>query len=327
MVFIGLGFSALGAETNELTRTERPDPLPGTNDPVELEYRKLLEQDDRSQAEVDRMIKENRLFAAQGGGLPNAEMNRRIMTQFDPVMKGYQDFIRRHPGHVRARIAYGSFLGDINDEEGSQTQLEKALEMETNNPAVYNNLANIYGHTGSVKKAFEFYTKAIELNPKEPVYLQNFATTVYLFRKDVMEAYGINEQQVFDKALGLYSNALRLNPTNFPLATDLAQTFYGIRPPRIEPALTAWTNAMAVANDEIEREGVHIHFARLKMADRRFDEARGHLESVKDPMYKEIRAKLERNLAERIEALSTNAAALTNAAPTGTNSNLLPSPP
>lgn len=40
----------------------------------------------------------------------------------------------------------------------------------TNNPAVYNNLANIYGHTGPVKKAFEFYARAIELNSHEPVY-------------------------------------------------------------------------------------------------------------------------------------------------------------
>jgi tetratricopeptide (TPR) repeat protein len=242
------------------------------------------------------------------------------------VRRGYEEFIQQHPKHVRARIAYGSFLGDIGEEDGSRSQLEKALEIEKDNPAVYNNLANIYGHSGPVAKAFEFYAKANQLNPKEPVYLQNFATTVYLFRKDAMEFYGITEQQVFDKALGLYSNAFRLDPTNFPLATDLAQTFYGIRPPRVEPALAAWTNALAVANDDIEREGVQIHFARLKIADRRFAEARGHLDAVQNPMYKDIKARLERNMAERIESLRTNATTATNAAPAETNSGLLNSP-
>jgi len=41
----------------------------------------------------------------------------------------------------------------------------KALALETNNPAIYNNLANIYGHHGPIKKAFEYYDKAIQLNP------------------------------------------------------------------------------------------------------------------------------------------------------------------
>ena len=81
---------------------------------------------------------------------------------------------------------------------------------------MYNNLANLYGHTGPVKKAFEYYAKAIELNPQEPLYYHNFGDTVYLFRKDAMEFYGITEQQVYDKALELYSKALKLDPQQFP---------------------------------------------------------------------------------------------------------------
>jgi len=50
-------------------------------------------------------------------------------------------------------VAYGSFLGDLHDEEGAQEQLEKAIELNSKEPAAYNNLANIYGHIGPVKKA------------------------------------------------------------------------------------------------------------------------------------------------------------------------------
>src|SRR5207248_2852465 len=153
--------SMLGATTNRAPRTSQAPPAQtGTNDPVQAEYKKLLEQDDAAQEEVDQWIKDNEKFAAEGAALPAADMNRRIRERFEPIRKGYEDFLKQHPTHARARIAYGSFLGDINDEDGAQEQLEKALALDTNTPSVYNNLANIYGHHGPVKKAFEFYARA-----------------------------------------------------------------------------------------------------------------------------------------------------------------------
>jgi tetratricopeptide (TPR) repeat protein len=275
---------------------------------VEKEYQKLLADDDDAQAEVDGWIEDNGRFAAKGAGIPEAELNRRIRTRFASVRAGYEDFIKRHPDHPRVRIAYASFLEDMGDEEGSVTHLEKALTLDTNNPAIYNNLANHYGHRGPVKKSFEFYARAIELDPLESVYYHNFGTTVYLFRKDAREFYGIEEQQVFDKAMDLYSKAMKLDPTNFPLASDVAQTYYGIKPWRTEDALKAWTNALNVANDDIEREGVYIHFARVKLHAGRFDEARGHLDMVKNPMYDDLKKRVARNVNEKqAAAKGTNA--------------------
>jgi len=294
---------AIAARTNSALKQ-----TPETNDAVEKEYQKLMEDDDAAQAEIDQWIKDNDKFAAQGAGLSPQEMKRKIRARFEPIKQAYEDFLKRHPDHANARIAYGSFLGDLNDEDGSQEQLEKALEIETNNPAVYNNLANIYGHHGPVKRSFEFYARAIDLNPNEPVYYHNFGTTVFLFRKDAQEYYGINEQQVFDKALVLYSNAMRLDPTNFPLASDIAQTYYGIRPTRVEDSLIAWTNALRLAHDELEREGVYIHFARIKLHAGRFDEARGHLNAITNENYNTLKQRLTKNIVElEAKAKETNA--------------------
>jgi tetratricopeptide (TPR) repeat protein len=298
----------LFAATNRVERPERIRPATvSTNDPVEAAYKKLLEADDTAQEEVDQWIKDNEQFAAAGAGLPAADLNRRIRDRFEPIRKGYEDFLTQHPRHAKARIAYGSFLSDINDEDAAQQQLERALEIDTNTPSVYNNLANIYGHHGPVKKAFEFYGRAIELNPNEPVYYHNFGTTVYLFRKDAMEYYGITEQQVFDKAMALYSNSMRLDPTNFPLASDIAQTYYGIKPARTEDALVAWTNALKLASDELEREGVYIHFARLKLHAGRFAEARAHLGAITNDVYNDLKKRLTRNINElEAKAKATN---------------------
>lgn len=286
--------SNLVAQTTGLAVTV-PDPA----DPVEKEFKKLEADDDAAQAEVDGWIRENMEFTAKGAGIPPAELNRRIMKRFESVRKGYEDFIKLHPNHVKARLAFASFLDDIHDEDGEMEQLEKARELDPKDAAVWNNLANYYGHNSPVTKAFEYYEKAIELNPSEPVYYQNFATTTYLFRKDAMEHYHITEPQVFDKALDLYVKALKLDPTNFPLATDLAQSYYGIKPVRTEDALQAWTNALMVAHDEIEREGVYIHLARFKLNAGRFAEAHAHLHAVTNENYAELKSRLTRNLEER----------------------------
>jgi tetratricopeptide (TPR) repeat protein len=281
----------LVAQTTGLSATS-PDP----KDPVEREFQQLMENDNAAQSDVDRWIRENEAFAEQGAGESRDQMRRRIKERFESVRKGYEDFLQRHPNHVRARVAYAGFLGDTKDEESAQEQLEKALALDTNNPAIYNNLANIEGHIGEVKKAFAYYARAIQLNPLEPVYYHNLGTTVFLFRTDAKEYYGINEAQVFAKAFELYSNAMRLDPENFPLASDVAQSYYILQPMPIDTALKSWTNALHLAHDEIEREGVYIHFARIKLKAARFTEARSHLDAITNEMYLDLKRRLTRNL-------------------------------
>lgn len=288
------GAVSIGANTNTPPAAGNAEKL----DPVEQEYRKLLEADDASQEEVDNLLQRNNEAVARGAGLSDAELNRRIRDAFDPVRKRYEDFLKRHPNHVKAHIAFGSFLGDTHDEEGARTHWEKALTLDTNNPAIYNNLAGIYAHSGPLTNAFTFYTKAIELNPREPTYYHNFGTVVYLFRQDAGDYFKLNEAEVFNKAFQLYSNAMRLDPGNFPLASDVAQTYYGITPMRTEDALRSWTNAFRIARDDVEREGVHIHFARIKLMAGRFDEADAHLQAVTNRMYDVLKGRVAKNLAQ-----------------------------
>lgn len=290
---------------------------PATNSPAGVELQKLMDADDAAQAEVDVWIKENQKFAEQGAGVPNAELNARIMKRFELVRHGYKDYLKRHTNSASGYVAYASFLGDIRDEEGAMEQLELARAIDPKDPAVWNNLANIYGHIGEVTNAFIYYAKAIELDPSEPVYYHNFGTTVFLFRKDAREHYGINEQQVFDKALELYDKAMKLSPDDFLLATDVAKTYYGIRPPRTEAALNSWTNAFKLARDAEEREGVQLHLARIKMHADRFAEASAHLSAVTNSSYTELKTRLTRVLKDLESAKSgdTNAAPVETKAP------------
>ncbi len=279
---------------------------PNPNDPLELELAKIMAEDNAAQAEVDKWLLENQAFAAKGIGLPEGAMNARIRQRFEPVRKHYEEFIRQHPDYTRARVAYASMLSDLGDETGGKENLERALELDPKNAAALNNLANYYGHNGPVEKAFECYEKAIELRPTESVYFHNFGTTVYLFRKDAMARYQIDEQQVFDKALKLYARALELDPNNFPLATDVAKTYYGIKPLRLKEALGAYEYALKLASDDVEREGIYIHFARLNMLGTNYAATEKFLGQVTNQIYAGIKTNILRTMQHR-QTATTNA--------------------
>jgi len=135
---------------------------------------------------------------------------------------------------------------------------------------------------------------------------------VFLFRLDAQEFFKIDEQQVFDKALDLYGKAMKFDPTNFDLASDVAQTYYGITPLRLDAALKSWTNAFGLARDDMEREGVQLHFARLKLNAGRFDEAQAHLGSVTNAMFGDLKKRLTKNLNEQEQEAKKESPASSN---------------
>jgi tetratricopeptide (TPR) repeat protein len=286
--------------------------IPNPNDPAEKELDRLMAEDDAAMAEVDKWIQENNAFTAQGAGESKAELNRRIMARLNVVRKDYEDFLRRYPNSTRGHLAYASFLNNIGEEEAAKVQNEKARQLDPKDPAAWNNLGNYYGENGPITNAFIYYAKAIELDPTESVYYQNLAVMVYLYRTDAKAYYHIDEQQVFDKSLALYRKAVKLDPDNFALVTDYAESYYGIRPLRTNDALVAWTNALQVAHNEVEREGVYIHLARINMLAGGYPEARKQLEAVTNARYSTLKQTLERAIAQR-EADATNSIASTNA--------------
>jgi tetratricopeptide (TPR) repeat protein len=280
-----------------------------TNDPVEAAYRKILEDDDAAEKDVLKWSDDAEAFARSGAGDPGLTLHARVQRRLDGIKAEYEDFILQHPDHANARLAYGSFLNDTHDEEGAVAQWEKARQLAPANPAAWNNLANYYGHHGPVKKAFEYYGKAIELDGRESVYYHNLAVTVYLFRPDAREYYHLTEQQVFDKSLALYRKAIELDPDNFVLFTDYAESFYGTNPPRWQEGLAAWTEALKIAHDDVEREGVYIHLARINLKLGRYEEARRHLDAVTNAMYATLKSRISRNINEAINKSVTNAPA------------------
>lgn len=302
ILVIALLWAAVSGEPDLKTQVapkKKSNPAAEQQDAVAKEYQKLLEKDEAALEKIEKLIAEFEAFATNGAPGSRAVLWTKVDGVIEPMKKAYEDFLQHHPEHVEGRIAYGSFLNELGDEEGATVQWEKAREMDPNNPTPWNNLANIFGHVGPIKKAFQYYEKAIELNPSEPVYIQNLATTTYLFRKDAAETYRIDEEGVFNKALELYQRAMKLDPTNLVLATDYAQSYYGIKPLRTNDAISAWKHCLTLAKNDVEKQGIHLHLARVAWMAGKLEEAEQHLEQVTDASMGELKKRLQRNIEKK----------------------------
>jgi tetratricopeptide (TPR) repeat protein len=304
---VGVLFLTATSSFGDTRLDDVSDGMSNVNTNDEAALRKVMAEDDAALDEVNLWIQENNAYAAKGAGETKAELNQRILARLKTVREGYEGFLKDHPKYARGYLAYGSFLNDIGEEDEAHNQFEKARELDPKNPATWNDLANYYGENGPTTNAFAYYERATELNPTEPVYYENWATTVYLYRKDAKEFYGFTEPQVFDKALALYRKAIQLDPKNFTLMTDYAESYYGIRPLRTNDALEAWTNALEIADNDLEREGVYVHLARVKLAAGRYAEAQAQLDEITNSTYDALKARLQRNLKAK-ESEATNSA-------------------
>jgi tetratricopeptide (TPR) repeat protein len=279
--------------------------IPNPNDPVEREFRELLEYDDSASDDVLKWTDAANTSSATGDDSAQSTLRFRIHRRLEGVKERYTDFLQRHPDYVRALLAYGSFLNQTGENDEAKTEWEKARQLAPNNPAAWDDLGTLY-EEGDVKKSFEYFSKAIELDPSQSVYYHNLAAAVYLFRKDAAEYWKISDQEVYDKALGLYQKAVKLAPDDFILASDYAMCFYGINPPRWKDGLAAWTQCLKIAPDERDREGVYIHLARMNLALFNFDEARRNLASITNETYAVLKNKISRNIDETIQNVLTN---------------------
>ena len=281
------------------------------NTPEEREYRRLLRSHMSARNEVDYWIRTDIAARKSLAPPPNAFMKSRIKQRFEPLIATYQDFIKRNPGHVRAGQSYHALLDDLNAEGGLLKHWEESRGIDTRDPDAWRRLANYYNHIGEIQKAFQCFAQAIELDPTEPVYYQEYALTVFLYRRDAREHFHFNEQQVFDLALELYEKALQLDPKNAPLALEIAQCYYIIRPPRVEPALQAWRRLLKLASTDRQRENICLNLARIEIAGEDFDSARRYLTLVKNRQFERVKAQVAKTLTEREKMTAKTAATAT----------------
>ena len=263
---------------------------------IEREFRKLLELDDKVHDEVDEWIRSNAKLTAKQVGVDPASLDLQVRNRLSEVGEAYAAFLNRHSGHVRARLAYGSFFSDINEIDKAMAQWKRALDLAPKNPVAWNNLGKAHGKQGRIAEAFRHFTKASELAPKEALYHRNLATLIFSYPADAARYYLIDRTQVVPKSLELFKKARSLDPENFTLATDAAMAHTGTHPFQAKAALAAWNAALALAPSTVAAEGVRIHLARIHAHLGQADAARELLAKVHETQFAELKADILQKL-------------------------------
>jgi len=269
---------------------------PAAESAVEREFRKLLELDDKAHNEVDEWIRDNEKLAEKQAGTDPASLSLQVRQRLGKVGAAYEAFLKRHSGHVRARLAYGSFFSDLNEINKAMAQWNKALELAPKNPVAWNNLGKAHGRQGNIPEALRHFEKAGELAPREPLYLRNLATLIFSHPDKAARYYLIDRARAVAKSLALFKKARALDPKNFSLAADAAMAQLGTQPLDAKAAFAAWNAALAIAPSSVEAEGVRIHLARIHAHLGEGDAARAQLAKVHETQYTELKADILKSL-------------------------------
>ncbi|MBI4423772.1 MAG: hypothetical protein HY554_08595 [Elusimicrobia bacterium] len=228
---------------------------------------------------------------------PDVEERSRIAGRLESLCARLEAELARQPAEARLHLALGDALNALGEEREDEAlaRWKKARELDPTLPDPWNNIGGHYAHRGPIEEGLPCFEKAVELAPDEPIYIDNLATAIFLFRAYARERYGIDEQAVFDKALALYRRALALDPT-YERAWELAITYSGIEPYRAAAAIADWEQALTLARSPAQAQRVHVHLARWKARAGRLEEARRHLDAVTEPELQELRRRALRSL-------------------------------
>jgi len=228
---------------------------------------RILQADNKAMTQIARWIHED-IDRIRNNETERHTLALRIHNRLEIIRKQYLRFLKQHPEHAKARIAYASFLTNIDNRQGATEQWKQALTEEPKNAAALNNLAIHLGtialetnNTDGIEQAFKAMSKAVALAPKQPLYHHNYATLLCSFTVPATKFYQIRSNQVIRKAINEYDLALKLKPDNFEFAADRAEAYLDLRPFRYQETLKAWSIALRIASTQDERDWAYLQTA------------------------------------------------------------------
>lgn len=253
----------------------------------DAQYRKLLWRDDAITARSEQLARSGSRWAAV-----------KLRWQQWRMEVAYRRFLHDHPQHAAAMVAFGGFLYDMHRQQEAVAWWEKAIAVNPRAAHAYNNLANHYGHYGRAADALRYYQIAFELDPAEPMFRYNWATTCVLFRNEAKEVYGWDADEIFRRGLEQFRQARDLAPGEYSFSSAYAETFFMVENPNWQQAYDAWQFCLSQPLDDGQRHHVYANLARVCMRMARYDEAGTWLGKMNGEQFQGLRSKLQRKLTE-----------------------------
>ena len=119
--------------------------------------------------------------------------------RLDDAARLLKHVLDAHPTHAGALHLMGVVAYRRGDKPRALALMEKAIEYGIDTPLYYRNIGEVYRVMGRHAEAAKAARKSVELNPGDPVALMNCAII-------------LADQLLIDEAIGLFEQALAINP-------------------------------------------------------------------------------------------------------------------
>ena len=192
-----------------------------------------------------------------------------LITRTDDA---FREYLERHPDAHAVRDEWGHFLADQWLPERAVAAWQSLIERAPGYATAYNNIGTLYTHMGKDMEAVDLFLKSIDLDPTNPEYYFNLATTYSTHRKEVAAKFDWQLRRVFREVLWNFGKARELDPANVDYARACATAFvlakYFGAEGVADEAVEAWEHYLSIELTPSQRQFGLNHLAMILIRDK-----------------------------------------------------------
>lgn len=188
--------------------------------------------------------------------------------QFELVKDAYLLGLSKYDNSAVLHNFYGEFLLDyLGKADEAADHWQRAVTLDGKHARAHNNLGMYWLHIGKYPEGLAHMNRALALEPDNPDYLFNMIQVYLTNYLQVMEINHWSRKEIFEEAMRLSEQTVKLAPTDFELLRDHALNYFladdfGIVPDW-KKAAEAWRAAGKHARGKVEKFNVRLNEARV----------------------------------------------------------------
>ncbi len=205
-----------------------------------------------------------------------------ITNRVDLMRRAWVYVIERYPNNARALNYHGEFLYDYDGQQVQAVQNWRvAIKIDEKLAAAHNNLGIHFFHNGDYRNGLEHLQRALELEDDNPDFLYNMSQMYLIHFPQVGALLDFSKDKMFKEAMRMSKDAAKFAPNDYDVLLDYATNFYAGDTYDVEIdwelAALAWQQARTQARTQIQIFFTHLNEGRTWL---RADEKENAIEAL-----------------------------------------------
>ena len=220
----------------------------------------------------------------------------------------FRQLTARYPAEAAVRKAAGDHFWRTGDTRVATAEWEAAQALDPGDADTANALGSARLREGQIRRACEQFQRATAARPEVARYHFDLGNVLFVFRHELAGLSSVpDEAAALRGALAELRRARDLAADNMEYARAYAETFYGVPDPDWSEAFDAWERVRVLSGST--PDFALSHLARVSLRLNQPDQAERFLETIHDPQFAGLQAKLRQQaekLRERQETRQRN---------------------